>query len=59
MVFGTFGKMNIFVKKLKNLLKNKEKTEQALANISEQIVTKSIKEFGSSDNCTLIIVLIH
>jgi len=35
------------------------KSDQALAQIAENVVIKAIKEYGSSDNCTLIIVLIH
>jgi len=44
---------------IKDEIEKLGKTDQVLAQIAENCVTKAIKEYGSSDNCTLIIVLLH
>jgi len=59
MEFGTFGKNDYICQQIKEDMDKIGKDEKALAQIAENIVTKAIKEYGSSDNCTLIIVLLH
>jgi len=59
MVFGTFGKNEYLCQQIKEEIDKLGKSDQALAQIAENVVIKAIKEYGSSDNCTLIIVLIH
>jgi len=42
---------------LKNWLNKKKNEKYDLEAICDELVTRCIKELGSSDNCTLIIVL--